>query len=269
MRFCTAGGSYLPVMADEAVIVGGTGSNFLAGPALVRTATGEEVDIESLEGESVHGPVPGVVDHVSDDDHNALAIVRQALRTLFLPVFPRPATPPADPTRFPSSELGGLMPASGSPPVDVREVLVHIVDDGRISEFKSFNARTLVTVFASLSDMFGIVAFNGVLFNVSALKCAHFVQLCASCDIPLLFIQKISGFVVDRHVEAQGLDGERRRARTRAANNAGHRWLAQSGDMLYVRTGVHAGLPVHVADFARERHGRPAGSGRSREYSAE
>lgn len=206
MGFCTAGGAYVPAMADEAVIVRGTGSIFLAGPALVRAATGEEIDNESLGGASVHGPVSGVVDHVADDDHHALAIVRQALRTCLPSPPSRSDSLAADPPRFPPAELGGMMPAPGSPPVDVREVLARIVDGGRLSEFKSSYGRTLVTAFASLSGMrIGIVASNGVLFSESALKCAHFVQLSASRDIPLLFVQNVSGFMVGQRVEAEGI----------------------------------------------------------------
>src|SRR5690606_21302459 len=203
---CTAGGAYVPAMSDEAVIVRNQGTIFLGGPPLVKAATGEVVTAEELGGGDVHARVSGVVDHIADDDAHALAIVRRIVATLG----PRPAPawdvreprpPAADP-----AELYGIIPADTRTPYDVREVIARLVDASEFTEFKADYGPTLVTGFAHLhGHPVGIIANNGILFSESALKGAHFIELCDRRAIPLVFLQNISGFMVGRDYEAGGI----------------------------------------------------------------
>jgi 3-methylcrotonyl-CoA carboxylase beta subunit len=203
---CTAGGAYVPAMADEAVIVKDQGTIFLGGPPLVKAATGEVVSAEDLGGGLLHSRTSGVTDHLADDDGHALRIVRRIVSTLA----PRSASPwettaSEEPVVDPQ-ELYGLLPADTRTPYDVREVIAHLVDGSRFSEFKSEYGTTLVTGFAKIhGHPVGIVANNGVLFGESALKGAHFIQLCDRRNIPLLFLQNITGFMVGREYEAGGI----------------------------------------------------------------
>jgi 3-methylcrotonyl-CoA carboxylase beta subunit len=203
---CTAGGAYVPAMSDEAVIVRDQGTIFLGGPPLVRAATGEVVTAEELGGGEVHSRVSGVTDHLADDDAHALRIVRAIVATLA----PR-AAPPWDltPTEEPAADpaqLYGVVPTDVRIPYDVREVIARIVDGSRFAEFKALYGPTLVTGFARLhGHPVGIVANNGILFSESALKGAHFIQLCDQRRIPLVFLQNISGFMVGRDYEAGGI----------------------------------------------------------------
>lgn len=203
---CTAGGAYVPAMSDEAVIVRDQGTIFLGGPPLVKAATGEEVTAEELGGGVLHARTSGVVDHLADDDAHALAIVRDIVDTLGPRRDPpwerRPSHPPAlDP-----AELAGVVPVDGRTSYDVREVIGRLVDGSRIAEFKPDYGTTLVTGFARLhGHPVGIVANNGVLFRESALKGAHFVELCDQRGIPLVFLQNITGFMVGREYEAGGI----------------------------------------------------------------
>src|SRR5579875_2367593 len=203
---CTAGGAYVPAMSDEAVIVRGQGTIFLGGPPLVKAATGEVVSAEELGGGDLHARRSGVTDHLADDDREALAVVREIVSTLG-PRSPRPwdVEPPEEPAMDPA-ELYGAVPADLRTPYDVREVIGRIVDGSRLLEFKAEYGPTLVCGFAHVwGHPVGVVANNGVLFSESALKGAHFVELCDRRRVPLLFLQNISGFMVGRDYEAGGI----------------------------------------------------------------
>ncbi|RLK49558.1 carboxyl transferase domain-containing protein [Microbacterium telephonicum] len=203
---CTAGGAYVPAMCDETVIVRGQGTIFLGGPPLVKAAIGEEVTAEELGGGELHARTSGVVDHLADDDAHALEILRDIIATLPPPASPvwevlasRP--PVADP-----AELYDLVPVDLTRPYDVREVIARLVDASAFHEFKREYGDTLVTGFARLhGHPIGIVANNGILFRESALKGAHFIELCDQRGIPLVFLQNITGFMVGRDAEAGGI----------------------------------------------------------------
>jgi 3-methylcrotonyl-CoA carboxylase beta subunit len=203
---CTAGGAYVPAMSDEAVIVRNQGTIFLGGPPLVKAATGEVVSAEDLGGGHLHSHVSGVVDHLAEDDRHALAIVGDIVATLPPPVEPAwrvsdPVPPAVDPT-----ELDGVVSIDPRIPYDVREVIARLVDGSAFSEFKSNYGSTLVCGFARIwGHPVGIVANNGVLFSESAMKGAHFIELCDQRRIPLVFLQNITGFMVGREYEAGGI----------------------------------------------------------------
>ena len=206
MGSCTAGGAYVPAMSDEAVIVRNQGTIFLGGPPLVKAATGEVVTAEELGGGDLHSKVSGVTDHLADDDRDALRRVRAIVSTLG-PRSERPwGTVPTRPAIADQSELYDVVPTDPRTPYDVREVITRIVDAGEFDEFKAEYGKTLVTGFAHLhGHPVGIVANNGVLFGESAMKGAHFIELCDKRSIPLLFLQNISGFMVGRDYEAGGI----------------------------------------------------------------
>jgi acetyl-CoA carboxylase carboxyltransferase component len=206
MGSCTAGGAYVPAMSDETVIVKGTGTIFLAGPPLVKAATGEEVTAEELGGAYVHTHKSGVADHFAEDDEHALELLRGIVATLNRPKrIGLEVAPPEDPL-YPAEELYAVLPASFREAYDVREVIARLVDGSRLREFKANYGTTLVTGFARLAGYpVGIVANNGVLFSESALKGAHFVELCTARGIPLLFLQNITGFMVGKDYEAGGI----------------------------------------------------------------
>ncbi|MEM0907325.1 MAG: carboxyl transferase domain-containing protein [Pseudomonadota bacterium] len=204
MGSCTAGGAYVPAMADEAIIVREQGTIFLGGPPLVKAATGEVVTAEALGGADVHARQSGVADHYALDDRQALAMARQAVSHLGPASAPQidlhqPAPPALD-------GIEGVMPADLRQQVDIREIIWRLVDGSRFDEFKALYGTTLVTGFARLGGIpIGIVANNGVLFSQSADKGAHFVELCCQRKIPLLFLQNITGFMVGREAEAGGI----------------------------------------------------------------
>ncbi len=206
MGSCTAGGAYVPAMSDEAVIVRNEGTIFLGGPPLVKAATGEVVSAEELGGGELHARRSGVTDHLADDDHHALTIVREIVSTLP----PRPARPwdvevPEEPALDPG-ELYGVVPTDLRTPYDVHEVIARLVDGSRFLEFKAEYGPTLVCGFAHVwGHPVGVLANNGILFSESALKGAHFVELCDRRGVPLLFLQNISGFMVGRDYEAGGI----------------------------------------------------------------
>jgi 3-methylcrotonyl-CoA carboxylase beta subunit len=203
---CTAGGAYVPAMSDEAVIVRNQGTIFLAGPPLVKAATGEVVTAEELGGGDLHSKVSGVTDHLAHDDRDALRIVRNIVATLG-PRSPTPwdVTPTVDPIAD-QTELYDVVPTDSRVPYDVHEVITRIVDGPEFSEFKAEYGSTLVTGFARIhGHPVGIVANNGVLFGESALKGAHFIELCDKRSTPLLFLQNIAGFMVGRDYEAGGI----------------------------------------------------------------
>jgi 3-methylcrotonyl-CoA carboxylase beta subunit len=203
---CTAGGAYVPAMSDEAVIVRNQGTIFLGGPPLVKAATGEVVTAEELGGGDVHARSSGVTDHLAVDDAHALRIVRSIVDTLG----PRPPRPwevvvPEEPVVDPA-QLPGVVPTDSRTPYDVREVIARIVDGSRFAEFKKEYGATLVTGFARIhGHPVGIVANNGVLFSESAMKGAHFIELCDRRNVPLVFLQNISGFMVGKDYEAGGI----------------------------------------------------------------
>ncbi|HEX9161562.1 MAG TPA: carboxyl transferase domain-containing protein [Thermoanaerobaculia bacterium] len=206
MGSCTAGGAYVPAMSDEAVIVKGTGTIFLAGPPLVKAATGEEVTAEELGGADVHTRISGVADHFAEDDYDALAIVRNIVENLkFGKREPETRVEPEDPQLDPK-ELYGVIPRDIRRPYDVHEVIARIVDGSRFQEFKARYGTTLVTGFARVFGyQVGILANNGVLFSESALKATHFIELCNQRRIPLVFLQNITGFMVGKQYERGGI----------------------------------------------------------------
>ena len=205
MGSCTAGGAYVPAMSDESIIVAEQGTIFLGGPPLVKAATGEEVSAEALGGGEVHARVSGVVDHLAVDDRHALSLARDAVGTLDEPdTWLEPGE--VDNPRYDIEELYGIVPTDVRQPYDVREVIARIVDGSRFHEFKPLYGDTLVCGFARIHGYpVGIVANNGILFSESALKGAHFIELCNQRRTPLVFLQNISGFMVGRSYEAGGI----------------------------------------------------------------
>ncbi len=206
MGSCTAGGAYVPAMSDESIIVKNQGTIFLGGPPLVKAATGEEVSAEDLGGGDVHTRLSGVADHLAQNDTHALALARTIVSNLNRQ---KPATVKlkdvAEP-RFPASDLYGIIPVDTRKPFDVREVIARIVDDSQFDEFKARYGTTLVCGFAHIWGMpVGIIANNGILFSESALKGAHFIELCCQRKIPLVFLQNITGFMVGRKYENEGI----------------------------------------------------------------
>lgn len=206
MGSCTAGGAYVPAMSDEAIIVKGTGTIFLGGPPLVKAATGEDVSAEELGGADVHTRLSGVADHFAEDDEHAIEILRQIVETLpDHSTLQLSASAPEEPL-YPAEELYGVLPTTFRESYDVREVIARLVDGSRFREFKTRYGETLVCGFARIHGYpVGILGNNGVLFSESALKGAHFIELCEQRGIPLLFLQNITGFMVGREYEAGGI----------------------------------------------------------------
>jgi 3-methylcrotonyl-CoA carboxylase beta subunit len=206
MGSCTAGGAYVPAMSDEAVIVRNQGTIFLGGPPLVKAATGEEVSAEELGGGDLHSRTSGVTDHLANDDAHALQIVRDIVATLSPPTPPPWLRRPAQEPVIDPAGLLGVVSADIRRPYDAREVIARIVDGSELHEFKELYGTTLVCGFAHIhGHPVGILANNGILFSESALKGAHFIQLCDRRRIPLLFLQNITGFMVGRDYEAGGI----------------------------------------------------------------
>jgi 3-methylcrotonyl-CoA carboxylase beta subunit len=206
MGSCTAGGAYVPAMSDESVIVRGQGTIFLGGPPLVRAATGEVVTAEELGGAEVHSRVSGVTDHYALDDRHALGIARRIIGNLNRrKSVSLDLRPPCEPI-YPAEEIYGVIPPDTRRPYEVREVIARLVDGSEFDEFKRLYGQTLVCGFARIWGYpVGILANNGILFSESALKAAHFIELCAQRGIPLVFLQNISGFMVGRKYEAGGI----------------------------------------------------------------
>ncbi|MBU9765885.1 methylcrotonoyl-CoA carboxylase [Mycobacterium sp. TNTM28] len=203
---CTAGGAYVPAMSDEAVIVRNQGTIFLGGPPLVKAATGEVVTAEELGGGDLHSKTSGVTDHLAHDDRDALRIVRNIVATLGPADAPPWEVAPTVDAVADQTELYDVVPVDARVPYDVHEVITRIVDGGEFNEFKAEYGTTLVTGFARIHGQpVGIVANNGVLFGESALKGAHFIELCDKRKTPLLFLQNIAGFMVGRDYEASGI----------------------------------------------------------------
>jgi 3-methylcrotonyl-CoA carboxylase beta subunit len=206
MGSCTAGGAYVPAMADETVIVRNQGTIFLGGPPLVRAATGEEVSAEDLGGADVHARTSGVADHYALDDRHALEMVRRIVSRLNLrKEIALDLREPREP-HYEVRELHGVVPGDPRKPFEVRDVIARVVDGSELDEFKPLYGTTLVTGFARIFGYpVGIVANNGILFSDSALKGTHFIELCAQRSIPLVFLQNITGFMVGRKYEAGGI----------------------------------------------------------------
>ena len=205
MGSCTAGGAYVPAMSDETIIVKNQGTIFLGGPPLVKAATGEVVSAEDLGGGDVHTRLSGVADHLAEDDAHALALAREAVANLNRYKRATAVRTPVPPLYAPDG-LYGVIPADTRKPFDVREVIARIVDGSELHEFKPRFGATLVCGFAHIEGMpVGIVANNGILFSESAQKGAHFIELCCQRQIPLVFLQNITGFMVGRKVENEGI----------------------------------------------------------------
>jgi acetyl-CoA carboxylase carboxyltransferase component len=213
MGSCTAGGAYVPAMSDETIIVRGTGTIFLAGPPLVKAATGEEVSAEDLGGADVHTRLSGVADHFAENDDHALEICRNIIETLPIRSWKQSSSwlealevsPPEDPL-YDIEEIYGILPTTIRESYDVRDIIARLVDASEFREFKARYGDTLVTGFARIHGYpVGILGNNGVLFSESALKGAHFIELCEQRGIPLLFLQNITGFMVGRDYEAGGI----------------------------------------------------------------
>lgn len=206
MGLCTAGGAYVPAMADESIIVKEQGTIFLAGPPLVKAATGEEVSAEELGGADVHTRISGVADHFAISDAHALEIARRSVSRLNRTEVTSVVTREVKAPRFDANEIYGIVGTDLRKPYDVREVIARIVDDSDFDEFKQNYGATLVTGFAHIHGYpVGIVANNGILFSESAQKGAHFIELCAQRKIPLVFLQNITGFMVGKKYEAEGI----------------------------------------------------------------
>ncbi|HEY2133009.1 MAG TPA: carboxyl transferase domain-containing protein [Acetobacteraceae bacterium] len=206
MGSCTAGGAYVPAMSDESIIVRDQGTIFLAGPPLVKAATGEIVSAEDLGGADVHSRVSGVTDHYAENDAHALGLARHIVANLNTTKRPDLALRAPLPPRYDAAELYGVVPQDRRKPYDVREIIARIADDSEFDEFKRLYGPTIVTGFAHIWGYpVGIVANNGILFSESAQKAAHFIELCAQRGIPLVFLQNITGFMVGRKYEAGGI----------------------------------------------------------------
>ena len=206
MGSCTAGGAYVPAMSDETIIVKDQGTIFLAGPPLVKAATGEIVTAEALGGGDVHTRLSGVADHLARDDAHALALARRAVLNLNHVKRMDVALQTPEPPLYDPEEISGIVPAGLRTQYDVREILARILDGSRFDEFKARYGTTLVCGFAHLHGIpVGIVANNGVLFSESAVKGAHFIELCAQRRIPLVFLQNITGFMVGQRYESEGI----------------------------------------------------------------
>ena len=206
MGSCTAGGAYVPAMADESIIVKEQGTIFLAGPPLVKAATGEVVSAEDLGGADIHCRTSGVADHYAQNDHHALEIAQTIVGNLNrvkpVAVNIQPIVEPA----YDSQEVYGVIPKDSRQPFDIREVIARVVDGSNLDEFKALYGTTLVCGFARIFGYpVGIVANNGILFGESAQKGAHFIELCAQRKIPLVFLQNITGFMVGQQYEAGGI----------------------------------------------------------------
>ncbi len=270
MGSCTAGGAYVPAMADETIIVEGQGTIFLGGPPLVKAATGETVSAEELGGGDLHTRVSGVADTLARDDAQALALARRVVANLNRRPKESSGVVAVREPLYPAEELEAIAPVDLRKQYDVHELIARLVDGSEFDEFKARYATTLVTGFARLSGvLIGVVANNGVLFSESALKGAHFVELCAQRGIPLLFLQNVSGFMVGRKYEAGGIAKDGAKLVTAVACAAvpkitvDRRRLVRRRQLRHVRPRLRPALSVHVAERAHQRDGRRAGGERA------
>ena len=272
---CTAGGAYVPAMSDESVIVRNQGTIFLGGPPLVKAAIGEVVTPEELGGGDLHSRISGVTDHLADDDEHALELVRDMVATLPPPAARAWAVRESRPPAVDPAGLTAAVPVDVQQPYDVHEVIARLVDGSEFAEFKPEYGDTLVTGFAHLDGHpIGIVANNGVLFSESAMKGAHFIELCDQRGIPLLFLQNISGFMVGRDAEAGGIAKHGAKMVTAVATTQGaqahrrDRRVLRRRQLLHVRSRVLAALPLDVAERAHLGDGRRAGGIRALDREA-
>ena len=262
MGSCTAGGAYMPAMSDETVIVRNQGTIFLGGPPLVKAAIGEIVTAEELGGGEVHAGISGVVDHLAENDEHALAIIRDIVSTLALD--PAPAWPVGEshePTVDPA-QLYGAVPTDLNTPYDIREIISRLVDGSKFHEFKKNYGTTLVTGFATLhGHPVGIIANNGVLFSESALKGAHFIELCDQRGIPLIFLQNLNGFMVGKDYEHGGIAKHGAKMVTAVATARVPKLtvivggLLRCRQLLHVRARLLAAVLVDVAGVEDLGHG--------------
>ena len=206
MGSCTAGGAYVPSMSDENIIVKNNGTIFLGGPPLVRAATGEIVDAQDLGGATTHCEISGLTDHFAEDDLHAIEITRSIVKHLNRTKKNHLKMQPIEEPLYPIDDIYGILPADAKIPFDIREIIARIVDGSKLHEFKPLFGKTLVTGFAHIWGMpVGIIANNGVLFSESAQKAAHFIQLCEQREVPLIFLQNITGFMVGKKYEHEGI----------------------------------------------------------------
>ncbi len=206
MGSCTAGGAYIPAMADESIIVREQGTIFLAGPPLVKAATGEVVTAEALGGAEVHTRISGVADHFAQNDEHAIAQTRRIVSNLNYRVTPQVVMRESEEPLHDPQEIYGIIPTDARYPFDVREIIIRIVDGSHFDEFKALYGKTIVCGFAHIHGIpVGIIANNGILFSESALKAAHFIELCTQRGIPLVFLQNITGFMVGSKFESEGI----------------------------------------------------------------
>lgn len=205
MGSCTAGGAYVPAMSDETIIVKQQGTIFIGGPPLVKAATGEEVSAEDLGGAEMHTAISGTADHLAENDEHAISLCRSILSTVYSQRQPIQKLPIQEPA-YPIEELYGIAPVDLKKPINIKDIIARIVDGSNFQEFKERYAPTLVTGFAHIMGFpVGIIGNNGILFGESALKGAHFIELCASRNIPLLYLHNISGFMVGKEYEHKGI----------------------------------------------------------------
>ena len=261
MGSCTAGGAYVPAMSDETVMVREQATIFLAGPPLVKAATGEVVSAEELGGADVHCKVSGVADHYAEDDDHALAIARRCVANLnWRKQGQLQCRAPRAPL-YPAEELYGVIPADSKQPYDVREVIARLVDGSEFDEFKALFGTTLVCGFAHLHGYpIAILANNGILFAEAAQKGAHFIELACQRGIPLLFLQNITGFMVGwRHRQARRQAGDRGGLRAGAEVHRADRRQLRRRQLRHVRTRLRPALPVDVAEREDRRDGRRTG----------
>ena len=262
MGSCTAGGAYVPAMADESIIVRNQGTIFLGGPPLVKMATGEEVSSEELGGAEIHSRESGVTDHFARNDHHALQLARTAVSRLNrvkpITLDVKKVVEPL----YPDSDLLGIVPKNVRKPYDVREIIARVVDGSEFDEFKALYGNTLVCGFARLYGYpIGIVANNGILFSESAQKGAHFIELCGQRKIPLLFLQNITGFMVGKQYEAGGIAKHGAKMVTAVAcakvpkADFDHRQFLWCGQLWHVWSWLRSQLFIHVAQCPHLCHG--------------
>ena len=205
MGSCTAGGAYVPAMSEESIIVKGNGTIFLGGPPLVKAATGEVVSAEELGGGEIHSRISGVTDHLAENDFDAITKIRRIISNLKEPIYPTTSHEPVTP-KYDALELNGIIPSNLRKSFNIKEVIARIVDGSEFDEFKELYGTTLICGFARIHGIrAGIIANNGILFSESALKGTHFIEICCKRNIPLVFLQNISGFMVGKSYEAGGI----------------------------------------------------------------
>ena len=266
MGSCTAGGAYVPAMSDESIIVRNQGTIFLGGPPLVKAATGEVVTAEELGGADVHSRQSGVTDHYAQNDAHAIGIARRIVATLKQPTSAAlNMREPREPL-FPAEEIYGVVSADGRKPFDVHDIIARVVDGSEFDEFKKLYGTTLICGFAHIWGYpVGIIANNGILFSESSLKGAHFIELCCQRNIPLVFLQNITGFMVGKKYEAGGIARDGAKLVTAVATAGVPKFTVViggsygAGNYGMSRPRLFSAFPVDVAERAHLGDGRRAG----------